>query len=196
MSTTAEIIANATTCLDIANTVINIIGMILIPMAIIYITKRVQAKEQNHNDKMNLFKVLMTYRNLGWSVEMVHALNMIDIVFSDDPNVRAAWKTYYEALCIQNPTEEEQIDISNAQYNLLNEMATALGYKEDILWEAVQKPYLPNGMLNAMSRQEQYQTDMTQILSIFLQRAQTMANNKPNAPQSTNDTERNDHADT
>ena len=59
MSTTAEIIANATTCLDIANTVINIIGMILIPMAIIYITKRVQAKEQNHNDKMNLFKVLI-----------------------------------------------------------------------------------------------------------------------------------------
>ena len=195
MSTTAEIMTNATTWLDITNTVINIIGMILIPMAIIYITKHIQAKEQNHNDKMNLFKVLMTYRNLGWSVEMVHALNMIDIVFSDAPNVRAAWKTYYEALCIQNPTEEEQIDISNAQYNLLNEMATALGYKEDILWEAVQKPYLPNGMLNAMSRQEQYQTDMTQILSIFLQRAQTMANNKPNAPQSTNDTERNDHAD-
>ncbi len=190
MSTTAEIVTNATTCLDIANTVINIIGMILIPMAIIYITKRVQAKEQNHNDKMNLFKVLMTYRNLSWSVEMVHALNMIDIVFSDDPNVRAAWKTYYEALCIQNPTEEEQNQISNAQYDLLNEMATALGYKEDILWDAVQKPYLPNGMLNAMSRQEQYQTDITQALSIFLRQAQAMANNQPNAPQSTNDTGR------
>ena len=93
MSTTADIMTSTTNWLDIANTVINIIGMILIPMAIIYITKRVQAKEQNHNDKMNLFKVLMTYRNLGWSVEMVHALNMIDIVFSDDPNVRAAWKT-------------------------------------------------------------------------------------------------------
>lgn len=190
MSTTADIVTNTTTRLDIANTVINIIGMILIPMAIIYITKRVQAKEQNHNDKMNLFKVLMTYRNLGWSVEMVHALNMIDIVFSDDPNVRAAWKTYYEALCIQNPTEEEQSEISNAQYDLLNEMATVLGYKEDILWDAVQKPYLPNGMLNAMSRQEQYQTDITQALSIFLRQAQTMANNRPNAPQSTNDTGR------
>ena len=82
---------------------------------------------------------------------------------------------------------KEQIDIRNAQYNLLNEMATALGYKEDILWDAVQKPYLPTGMLNAMSRQEQYQTDMTQILSIFLQQAQTMANNQPNAPKSTND---------
>lgn len=190
MSTTADIVTNTTTRLDIANTVINIIGTILIPMAIIYITKRVQAKEQNHNDKMNLFKVLMTYRNLGWSVEMVHALNMIDIVFSDDPNVRAAWKTYYEALCIQNPTEEEQSEISNAQYDLLNEMATVLGYKEDILWDAVQKPYLPNGMLNAMSRQEQYQTDITQALSIFLRQAQTMANNRPNAPQSTNDTGR------
>ena len=167
MSTTADIMTSTTSWLDIANTIINIIGMILIPMAIIYITKRVQTKEQNHNDKMNLFKVLMTYRNLGWSVEMVHALNMIDIVFCDNPNVRAAWKAYYEALCIQNPNNEEQIDISNAQYNLLNEMATALGYKEDILWDAVQKPYLPNGMLNAMLRQERYQTDMTQVMSIL-----------------------------
>ena len=190
MSTTADIMTSTTNWLDIANTVINIIGMILIPMAIIYITKRVQAKEQNHNDKMNLFKVLMTYRNLSWSVEMVHALNMIDIVFSDVPNVRAAWKTYYEALCVQSPTEEEQNQISNAQYDLLNEMATALGYKEDILWDTVQKPYLPNGMLNAMSRQEQYQTDITQALSIFLRQAQAMANNQPNAPQSTNDTGR------
>lgn len=62
MSTTADIMTSTTNWLDIANTVINIIGMILIPMAIIYITKRVQAKEQSHNDKMNLFKVLMTYR--------------------------------------------------------------------------------------------------------------------------------------
>ena len=117
--------------------------MILIPMAIIYITKQLQEKEQKHNDKMGLFKVLMTYRNLGWSAEMVHALNMIDIVFSDEQNVRNAWKVYYTTLCIQNPNDEQKNDINNAQYDLLNEMATALGYKEDILWDAVQKPYLP-----------------------------------------------------
>jgi len=195
MSTTAEIVTNATTCLDIVNTVINIIGMILIPMAIIYITKRVQAKEQNHNDKMNLFKVLMTYRNLGWSVEMVHALNMIDIVFSDDPNVRAAWKTYYEALCIQNPTKEEQNQISNAQYDLLNQMATALGYKEDILWDAVQKPYLPNGMLNSMAQQQQYQDGISQLVGYAINQMHMAQNNQPNAPQSANETGRNEHAD-
>ena len=34
---------------------------------------------------------------------------MIDIGFSDNPNVRAAWKPYHEALCIQNLNKEEQI---------------------------------------------------------------------------------------
>lgn len=191
MSTTANIVSSTTSWLDIANTIINIIGMILIPMAIIYITKRIQEKEQNHNDKMNLFKVLMTYRNLGWSVEMVHALNMIDIVFSDDPNVRAAWKTYYEALCIQNPTEEDQTEIRNAQYNLLNEMATALGYKEDILWDAVQKPYLPNGMLNAMELQQQFQTRANQLMGRALGQTQTMENGQSNIEQNMSDGGRN-----
>lgn len=191
MSTTANVGTKLTDWLPIADTIINIVGMILIPIAIIYITKRIQSKEQNHNDKMDLFKVLMTHRDLGWSVEMVHALNMIDIVFCDAPNVRTAWKTYYETLCIQNPTQEDQIDISNARYNLLNEMATALGYKEDILWDAVQKPYLPQGMLNAMSQQQQYQSGMNQLMGLFINHVQAMDNKQPNVAPSTNDTGRN-----
>lgn len=183
------------TTADIVNTFINIIGMIFIPVFIVHLTKRIQSKEQNHNDKMNLFKVLMTHRDLGWSLEKAHALNMIDIVFCDDPNVRAAWKTYYEALCIQNPTEEEQIDIRNAQYNLLNEMATALGYTEDILWDAVQKPYLPQGMLNSMAQQQQYQSGMNQLMGLVINRVQAMDNKQPNVAPSTNDTGSNEHAD-
>lgn len=195
MSTTANVGTKLTDWLPIADTIINIVGMILIPIAIIYITKRIQSKEQNHNDKMDLFKVLMTHRDLGWSVEMVHALNMIDIVFCDAPNVRTAWKTYYETLCIQNPTQEDQIDISNARYNLLNEMAAALGYKEDILWDAVQKPYLPQGMLDSMAQQQRYQAGISQFIEYIINQMLVAQNNQPNVPQGANETGRNEHAD-
>lgn len=194
MSITANVGTKLTDWLPIADTIINIVGMILIPMAIIYITKRIQSKEQNHNDKMNLFKVLMTHRDLGWSIEMVHALNMIDIVFCDDPNVRTAWKTYYKALCIQNPTKKDQLDIRNAQYNLLNEMATALGYKEDIVWDAVQKPYLPQGMLNSMAQQQQYQAGISQLVGYAINQMDMAQNNQPNVPQGAHETGRNEHA--
>ncbi len=195
MSTTVDFGTKLADWLPIADTVINIIGMILIPLAIMHITKRVQEKEQNHNDKMNLFKVLMTYRDLGWSMETIHALNMIDIVFSDDTNVREAWKAYYETLCIQNPNEEEQVNIVKAQNHLLNEMATSLGYKEDIFWDAVQKPYVPQGMLNARSQQQQYQSGMNQLMGLFINHAKAMENKQSNAVQTTNETGRNEHAD-
>jgi len=194
MSIIAEWGTKLTDWLPFVDTIINVVGMILIPVVIIYITKRIQEKEQNHNDKMNLFKVLMTYRNLGWSVDMVHALNMIDIVFCDDKNVREAWKAYYETLCIQNPNANEQNNISKAQYNLLNEMATVLGYKKEILWDAVQKPYLPQGMLNAMSQQQQYQTDMNQLMSLALSHARTMEMKQPITSQTTYEVEKNNQA--
>lgn len=160
--------------LSIIDTIINTIGMILIPIVIVHVTKKIQDKEQSRNDKMQIFKVLMTNRNLGWSVESVHALNMIDIVFCDCSEVRDAWKDYFEALCIQNPTPEEQTDIQNAQYNLLNSIATNLGYKEHILWDAVQKPYIPQGMLNAMSQHAQFQEGQSQLMELALKHVQTL----------------------
>lgn len=172
--------------LPIIDTFINLIGMILIPIAIVHLTKRVQDKEQNRNDKMQIFKVLMTNRNLGWSIDSVHALNMIDIVFCDSPEVRNAWKSYYETLCIQNPTSEQHIDIQNAQYNLLNSIAADLGYKEHILWDAVQKPYIPQGMLNSISQQAQFQSGQIQLMEYLLRQTNSVVEQHANSNQHTN----------
>ena len=74
-------------------------------------------------------------------------LNIIDIVFSDDENVRNAWKDLYDKYCVQNPDETQLKKIQNAQYKLLDTMANSLGYKDKVTWETIQNPYIPEGKM-------------------------------------------------
>lgn len=84
-------------------------------------------------------------RSGGWTKESVKALNIIEIVFSDDKNVLNSWKDYYDKLCVQNPNSADIKKIKNAQGRLLETIAKSLGYK-DITWETIQNPYLPTGL--------------------------------------------------
>lgn len=99
----------------------------------------------------------MMNRGIGWSVESVHALNLIDVVFSDDNTVRMRWKEYYTQLCIQSPNEMQRKQVQEAQDKLLEAMACSLGYKEQVTWETIQNPYTPKGMWDAMQQQQNIQ---------------------------------------
>ena len=127
-------------------------------------------------DKMHIFKVLMTSRIYGWTQESVHCLNIIDIVFSDDKKVRNAWKDLYDKYCVQNPDETQLKKIQNAQYKLLDTMASSLGYKDIVTWETIQNPYIPEGM----RRQQQEQAASQQAYNNILLNMQHMIpkNNK------------------
>ena len=133
-------------------------------------------KSEKRKDKMHIFKVLMTSRKYGWTQESVHCLNIIDIVFSDDQKVRNAWKDLYDKYCVQNPDETQLKKIQNAQYKLLDTMASSLGYKDIVTWETIQNPYIPEGM----RRQQQEQAASQQANNNILLNMQHMIpkNNK------------------
>ena len=101
---------------------------------------------------------------------------IIDIVFSDDKEVRNAWKDLYDKYCVQNPDETQLKKIQNAQYKLLDTMANSLGYKDKVTWETIQNPYIPDGMI----RQQQEQAASQQAYTNLLQNMQHMIskNNK------------------
>lgn len=139
--------------------VANILAVIIIPIAAVKVGQILQDRAQARKDKMDIFKTLMANR-VGWSVASVQALNVIDIVFSDDSKVRSCWKDYYEKLCIQNPNEIQQKQIRESHYKLLEAMAVSLGYKDKITWESIQNPYIPQGMVNAIQQQQTIQTGM------------------------------------
>lgn len=141
-------------------TIINTLAIILIPIGAVFVGQNLQDRAQRRKDKIEILRTLMMNRGIGWTAEAVRALNIIDIVFSDDKDVRAKWKEYYNQLCIQSPNEMQRKQIQNAQDKLLEAMAKSLGYKEQITWETIQNPYIPKGMLDAMQQQQNIQNGL------------------------------------
>ena len=83
--------------------ILNLIAIVVIPIAAVLIGQYLQNRAEIRKDKMQIFKTLMTSRIYGWTQESVHCLNIIDIVFADDKTVRDAWKDLYDKYCVQNP---------------------------------------------------------------------------------------------
>ena len=69
--------------------VLNLLAIIIIPIVAVIIGQYLQDRAEIRKDKMHIFKVLMTSRIYGWTVDSVHALNLIDVVFAKDKTVRA-----------------------------------------------------------------------------------------------------------
>lgn len=145
--------------------ILSLIAIIIAPIAAVLIGQWLQIKAEKRKDKLSVFKSLMISRT-GWSPESVRALNIIDIVFSDDKAVRARWKDYYDKLCVENPSEIDLKKIKTAQEKLLEAMAVSLGYKDKITWETIQNPYVPKGMVEAEQMQREYQTGQLALAQI------------------------------
>ncbi len=89
-------------CTDI----LNLIAIIVIPIAAVLIGQWLQNRSEKRKDKMQIFKTLMTSRIYNsWTQDSVYCLNIIEIVFADDENVCKAWKDLYDKYCVQNPDE-------------------------------------------------------------------------------------------
>ncbi len=67
--------------------IINLIALIVVPIAAVYIGQKLQDREQKRKDKIQIFKILMTSRIFGWTNDSVQAMNLIDVVFADDKDV-------------------------------------------------------------------------------------------------------------
>ena len=148
--------------------IISIIAVVAAPVISVCIAQYLQSRAEKRKDKMELFKTLMMSRN-GWTIESVRALNTLDIVFSDDNEVREAWRNYYDRLCVDNPTQAEIIKIQEAQYSLLETMAVSLGYKDKITWKTIQKPYVPKGMQEEEQNRKLFQEGQLAVARMALQ---------------------------
>ncbi len=78
--------------MDIWYKILNIVALLLVPIVAVIVGQKLQERAKKREDKMQIFKVLMTSRELGWSQDMVWALNIIDVVFADDDAVIRQWK--------------------------------------------------------------------------------------------------------
>lgn len=146
---------------------INISAIILAPVISVIIGQKLQDRAKKRQDKMEIFKALMTSRVYGWTNASVYALNIIDVVFADDKKVRTQWKAYYDKLCVGNPSEEDFKKIETEKCKLLEAIAKSLGYKNKITWETIQNPYIPKGLSTSMMQQQQYQDGQLEIMEMM-----------------------------
>ena len=149
--------------------VLNIIALILVPILAVVVGQKLQDRAQKRNDKIQIFKILMTSRIFGWTNESVQAMNLIDIVFADDESVRKQWKICFDKMCVENPTETELSKIKTEREKLLETMAKSLGYKDIITWESIQNPYIPKGMTELMAQQQAYQSVIMEQMKNMMQ---------------------------
>lgn len=160
--------------------ILNIIALILVPIVAVVVGQKLQNRDQKRNDKMQIFKTLMTSRIFGWTNESVQAMNLIDIVFADDKAVRKQWKVCFDKMCVQNPTETELFKIKTEREKLLETMAKSLGYKDIITWESIQNPYIPKGMVVLMEQQQAYQKNQSELMEQLKKMMQTSRKEQTN----------------
>lgn len=141
---------------EIIMAIVNIAAVIVAPVAAVFAGQLLQDRSQKRRDKLDIFKTLMVNR-YGWSVESVQAMNIIEIVFSDDDNVLNAWKDFYDKSCVETPDEMQLKKMQTAKDKLIETMAQSLGYRQKVTWETIQNPYIPKGMIDAMQQQQMIQ---------------------------------------
>ena len=145
--------------------IINIIAIVVAPIIAVWVGQLLQTKSERRKDKLQIFKTLMTARIYGWTVDSVHALNIIDVVFADDKAVRAAWADLNDKYHVSAPDQQHLEKVKRAQDKLLETMAKSLGYKDKITWETIQNPYIPDTMARQIEAQRNQQQQYSELLS-------------------------------
>lgn len=74
---------------EITIAIINIVAIVVIPIAAVFAGQFLRNKAEKLKDKMQIFQCLMTKQITGWAgLNAVNALHSIDIVFSGCEAVR------------------------------------------------------------------------------------------------------------
>ena len=130
--------------------VLNLVAIVGIPILAVVIGQYLQNRAEKRKDKMQIFRTLMTSRIYGWTVDSVHALNLIDVVFAKDTAVRGAWKNLLDAYSSSEESELMKQKRQNLNYNLLEEMAkNHLGnYSESLCTQRNDRPVGSSGKIS------------------------------------------------
>ena len=155
--------------MDIWYKTLNIVALLLIPIIAVIVGQKLQEKAKKRDDKMQIFKILMTGRGLGWNQDMVWALNILEVVFADDDAVIRQWRVYCDKLCIEKPSDTDLKKIMTERHKLIEQIANSLGYKNKITWETIQNPYIPQGMVEAMNKTQEFQISQQNLMNMFQQ---------------------------
>ena len=143
------------------NEIVTVVALILGPVTAVLITLWYQWRSQRREAKQKLFITIMAHRKT-WppTYDWVSSLNLIDVVFSDNPTVIEYWQILYGVL-ETTPLNEELY--KRAYLNLLSAMAKSLGYRK-IQQTDIDKFYSPTVHGSILNLQTGIQMELLRVL--------------------------------
>jgi hypothetical protein len=119
------------------------------PKITVETTALIQKQAERRHQRLHIFATIMQYRRYLYFEESVKALNMIDVVFHDNKEVRDAWKDLYSAYGDERLNTNEGGRIKeDLVYNLLRAMANDLGFASDFNADDIRRIYYPMILAN------------------------------------------------
>lgn len=123
---------------------LTILAIVTAPIIALVVGGILQRRSDDRRNKLQLFGTLMAQRHDPFSGETVKALNLIDAVFVNDPEVREAWTRYYAALSDQALNEGTGASIrEDKRQDLLLTMVKALGLSRQVTSADLLRGYMP-----------------------------------------------------
>jgi hypothetical protein len=142
---------------------ITIFALIAGPIVAVIITLWAQSRSEKRAQKQRLFLTLMAHRKSNPpAIEWVNALNLIDVVFSEVPEIVRDWHNLFDVIQ-QKP--QMNMDQFRARYlTLLSGMARHLGYKT-LEQVDIDQFYSPDAHGMMVTRQEALQNEFLRVLN-------------------------------
>ena len=135
------------------------LAIFLGPLAGVLFTFWVQSRKERRDAKLQLFLTLMAERKDPFiSKPVSQSLNKIDVVFSDNKNIKDLWHKYY-ALLSQPPGEER----GHTWLELLAAMASELRYPR-LSQTDLDKFYVPQGHVDDAEFQRKVAQQWSRVL--------------------------------
>jgi hypothetical protein len=143
------------------NRTMNIVAILMSPVIAVVVTLWYQARKERRDAKRSLFFTLMAHRkSIPPNYDLVNGLNLIDIVFGDQPRVLQLWHEYFALLHTQPPnTQLWELKL----VDMLSEMASVLGYRR-LKQTDIEKFYTPLAHGNQALLNEELQQEFLRVL--------------------------------
>src|SRR4051812_18579127 len=141
--------------------VLTIAALITGPIVAVLITLWHQSRTQKRAAKERLFMTLMAHRrSIPPTIDWANSLNLIDMIYTDNPRVTGKWHELYSIL--------ERPPVNWGHWNhvyieMLSEMARAMGYKR-LTQVQIDQFYAPQAHGDQAALQGEIQKEFLRVL--------------------------------
>lgn len=149
---------------------LTLFAIVIGPIAAVIITRLMDARSEKSGRRHQIFRDLMRTRSAKISHEHVTALNLVEIEFYQDGDVKSAWKAYMDNLSESSPTNPDRqkafFDKRDQLFlKLMQTIANRIGFKKIDITDIMSLNYYPQGWVNDEEEQKQLRSLLIQTFS-------------------------------